>query len=50
MNQIILNMENSITPKAIPVIVPLAYQAMLNLQEKNQSGKYSVDKSGEGNS
>ena len=34
MNQIILNMENSITPKAIPVIVPLAYQAILNLQEK----------------
>lgn len=34
MNQIILNMENSITPKAIPVIVPMAYQAILNLQEK----------------
>ena len=34
MNQIVLNMENSITPKAIPVIVPLAYQAILNLQEK----------------
>lgn len=34
MNQIILNMENSITPKAIPVIVLLVYQAILNLQEK----------------
>ena len=34
MNQIILNMENSITPKAIPVIAPLAYQAILNLQER----------------
>ena len=34
MNQIILNMENSIIPKAIPAIVPMAYQTMLNLQEK----------------
>ena len=34
MNQIILNMENNITPKAIPVIVPMAYQAIMNLQEK----------------
>lgn len=47
MNQIILNMENSITPKAIPVIVPLAYQAILNLQER--ISKCSVDKSGERN-
>ena len=39
MNQIILNMENSITPKAIPVIVPMAYQAMLNLQEKINQAK-----------
>ena len=43
MNQIILNMENSITPKAIPVIVPLAYQAMLNLQEKiNQANALAL--------
>ena len=42
MNQIILNMDNSITPKAIPVIVPMAYQAMLNLQEKINQAKILI--------
>lgn len=50
MNQIILNMENMYyTMKAIPVIVPLAYQAILNSAGENQSSKCSVDKSGERN-
>ena len=34
MNQMIINMENSMTPKAVPVVVPLAYQAIASLQEK----------------
>ena len=47
MNQIILNMDNSITPKAIPVIVPMAYQAMLNLQEKINQANAVLIKAGE---
>ena len=50
MNQIILNMENSITPKAIPVIVPLAYQAILNLQERINQAKAVLIKAGRGTS
>ena len=50
MNQIILNMENSITPKAIPVIVPMAYQAMLNLQEKINQANAVLIKAGRGTS
>lgn len=50
MNHIILNMENSITPKAIPVIVPLAYQAMLNLQEKINQANTVLIKAGRGTS
>ena len=34
MNQMIMNMENSMTPKAVPVVVPLAYQAIASQQEK----------------
>ena len=48
MNQIILNMENSITPKAIPVIVPLAYQAILNLQERINQASAVLIKAGRG--
>ena len=50
MNQIILNMENSITPKAIPVIVPLAYQAILNLQERINQANAVLIKAGRGTS
>ena len=50
MNQIILNMENSIIPKAIPVIVPLAYQAILNLQEKINQANAVLIKAGRGTS
>ena len=50
MNQIILNMENSITPKAIPVIVPMAYQAILNLQEKINQANAVLIKAGRGTS
>jgi len=45
MNQIVLNMENTITPKAVPTIVPLAYQAIYNLQDKiNQANSISIAK------
>ena len=50
MNQIILNMENSITPKAIPVIVPMAYQAILNLQERINQANAVLIKTGRGTS
>ncbi len=40
MNQMIMNIENNIPPKAIPVIVPLAYQAISCLQDKiNQANQ-----------
>lgn len=34
MNQINLYMEKNITPKAIPIIVPMAYQAICMLNQK----------------
>ena len=45
MNQIIFNVENTVTPKAVPTVVPLAYQAIINLQDKiNQANSITIDK------
>ena len=43
MNQIIMNMETNMSLAKVPVIVPLAYQAMVCLQEKiNQANSMVV--------
>ena len=54
MNQIIFSVENTFTPKAVPTVVPLAYRAIFNLQDKiNQAssianGKVGIRKAEEG--
>ena len=45
MNQMIINMENNMTPKAVPIIVPLAYQAIASLQEKMNQANALTQKS-----
>lgn len=45
MNQMIINMENSMTPKTVPVVVPLAYQAIVSLQEKINQANALTQKS-----
>lgn len=50
MNQIIMNMETNMSPAKVPVIVPLAYQAMVCLQEKINQANSMVVKSTKGNS
>lgn len=50
MNQILMNIESSIAPKLVPAIVPLAYQAMLNLQEKINQANTVLIKAGRGTS
>lgn len=34
MNQIVMDIENTVTSKTLPVIVPTVYQAIMLLQEK----------------
>ena len=50
MNQVIMNMETSMSPGKVPVIVPLAYQAIICLQEKINQANSLVIGSAKGNS
>ena len=50
MNQIIMNMETNMSPAKVPVIVPMAYQAMVCLQEKINQANSMVVRSTKGNS
>ena len=50
MNQIIMNMETNMSPAKVPVIVPLAYQAMVCLQEKINQANSMVVRVTKGNS
>ena len=50
MNQIIMNMETNMSPAKVPVIVPLAYQAMVCLQDKINQANSMVVRTTKGNS
>ncbi len=48
MKQLNVNIENCLAPKSVPVFIPLAYQAIMSLQEKiNQANEINMKVAGE---